>query len=300
VTVNGQAMSPDLRDGYAVLRREWRPRDTVAIDFSMPVRWVIAHEAVEDDRGRVAIERGPIVYCIEGADHNGSVLDVYLPEETTLTAEHRSDLLGGVTVLLGSAKAAFRRDDGTVASKPVPITMIPYYAWCHRGPNEMVVWIPKSQELAKVPPPPTTASTSRASASHCWPPDSVDALNDQVEPKNSNDHSIPRHTWWDHRGTAEWVQYDFREPASVSAVEVYWFDDTGRGHCRVPKSWHLLYRDGDRWRPVQHAGDRSVEKDRFNRLEFSPVTTDGLRIEVQLQPEVSGGILEWRVVEALP
>ncbi len=220
---------------------------------------------------------------------------MWLPDDFELTPEHRRNLLGGVTVLKGEALAAYRQEDGTVASRPKPITMIPYYSWCHRGANEMAVWIPRSPDLAVVPPLPTIAGTSRASASHTWQADSVEAVNDQIEPTNSSDHGVPRFTWWDHRGTAEWVQYDFARPTTVSSVEVYWFDDTGRGQCRVPQSWKLLYRDGDAWNPVEASAGFGTSKDGFVEVEFTPVETDALRIEVQLQPEVSGGILEWRV-----
>jgi hypothetical protein len=102
-------------------------------------------------------------------------------------------------------------------------------------------------------------------------------------------------TWWDRRGTTEWVQYGFPEPMMVGAVEVYWFDDTGRGHCRVPNSWRLLYRDGEAWTPVSNPSGYGVERDRFNKTRFDTVRTDGLRLEVRLQPTFSGGVLEWRV-----
>ena len=138
-------------------------------------------------------------------------------------------------------------------------------------------------------------SRSRASSSYCWPPDSVAAVNDQAEPADSNDHSIPRLTWWDHKGTAEWLQYDFDRPAKVEAVEVYWFDDSGRGGCRVPESWRLLYRDGEQWKPVETRDRLGVEKDRYNLVRFAPLTAAGLRIELQLQPQFSGGVLEWKV-----
>ncbi len=82
-------------------------------------------------------------------------------------------------------------------------------------------------------------------ASHIFGPDTLDALGDGLEPASSGDGSIPRFTWWDHRGTSEWVQYDFSPAAAVSAVSVYWFDDTGKGSCRVPKSWKLVYKDGE-------------------------------------------------------
>lgn len=295
LTVNGQPAELNLQDGYATLRRQWQPGDVVELDLPMPVHRVLAHENVVDDRGRAAIERGPIVYCVEGADHDGRVLNLVLPDDAQLTPEHRADLLGGVTVLRGQALAASRSEDGTVQTKPAPVTMIPYYAWCHRGANEMAVWLPQTVERAQLPPPPTIASNSRATSSHCWPPDSVAAVNDQAEPANSNDHSIPRLTWWDHKGTAEWLQYDFEKPTKVCAVEVYWFDDTGRGGCRVPESWRLLYQDGEQWKPVDTQDSFGVAKDRYNPVSFAPVTTGGLRIELQLQPKFSGGVLEWKV-----
>jgi len=85
------------------------------------------------------------------------------------------------------------------------------------------------------------------------------------------------------------------KPRKVSAVEVYWFDDTGVGQCRVPKSWRLEWHDGQTWKPVAPAGPYGVAKDKFNRVPFEPVTARQLRIVVTLQPEFSGGILEWRV-----
>ena len=293
--VNGKAGEANLVDGFAVLDRQWKPGDLVELDLPMPVRRVLANEQIEYDRGRVAIERGPLVYCVEGADHDGTVREMWLPEDAQLTPEYKSDLLGGVTVLKGQASAVYRKGDDTVASRPKPITMIPYYAWCHRGANEMTVWIPKSPNLAVAPPLPTIAGTSKATASHTWQSDHVAALNDQIEPKNSIDHDIPRFTWWDHRGTTEWVQYDFAQPTTVSRIDVYWFDDTGRGSCRVPQSWKLLYRDGDRWKPVETSSEFSTDKDRFIQLDFTPVKTEALRIDVQLQPGFSGGILEWQV-----
>lgn len=126
-------------------------------------------------------------------------------------------------------------------------------------------------------------------------PDDLDALNDGVFPDSSKDPSIPRFTWWNHTGTAEFVQYDFKDPAEVSSVEVYWFDDTGAGRCRVPQSWQVLYRDGDAWKPVEAEGTGGVEINRFNALAFKKIQTSGLRLAVRLQDGFSGGILEWRV-----
>jgi hypothetical protein len=293
--VNGQPVTPKMEAGYAVLDRQWQTGDRVELALPMPVRRVLASELVEPDRGRVALQRGPLVYCVEGADHDGKVLDLWIPDDAVFQLEHRSNLLGGVTVLQGDGQIAFRGEDGEVHSRPRRVTMIPYDAWCHRGPNEMAVWLPRSQDLAQAPPRPTLASTSNVSVSHCWHLDTATAINDRIEPKNSIDHEIPRLTWWDHRGGTEWAQYEFPALAQVDHTAVYWFDDTGRGQCRTPKTWSLWYRDGEAWKKVQPLGSYEVQRDQYNELRFQAVTTNTLRIEVELQEDFSAGILEWTV-----
>jgi hypothetical protein len=101
--------------------------------------------------------------------------------------------------------------------------------------------------------------------------------------------------WWPNKGTQEWVQYEFERPATVSAVEAYWFDDTGQGECRVPGSWQLFYRQGETWLPVKAGDPYGVEKDIFNRVKFRPVSTNALRLEVQCQKDWSAGLHEWKV-----
>lgn len=135
----------------------------------------------------------------------------------------------------------------------------------------------------------------KTSSSHCFQGDSTEAMADGMEPARSGDESIPRMTWWDHRGTAEWAQLDFDKPKKVSSVEVYWFDDAGKGECRVPKSWRLLYQDDLQWKPVLNSVSTAVTKDQWNRIRFQPIKATALRMEVQLQENFSGGILEWRV-----
>ena len=88
----------------------------------------------------------------------------------------------------------------------------------------------------------------------------------------------------------------FAKPATVSEAQVYWFDDTGQGSVRVPKSWRLLYRDGTTWKPVATTADAyGTAKDRYNAVRFKPVTTSALRLEVVMQPAVSAGVQEWKV-----
>lgn len=137
LSVNGTAHQAPLQSGYAVVGRTWKRGDVVALELPMPVRRVVADERVADDRGKVALERGPLVYCVEGADHGGTVLDLVLPDTAALTARTRADLFGGVTVIEGPATTR----DG----KPRTLTAIPYYAWSHRGAGEMAVWLPRTR-----------------------------------------------------------------------------------------------------------------------------------------------------------
>lgn len=295
IKVNGTDVAPlTVEKGYAVLQRAWQAGDIVELNLPMPIERVKAHPQVKDNIGRVALQRGPVVYCIEGVDNGGRVHHLSLPPDAPLAAEHRPDLLGGITVVKGRALA---HHADRPQPQPVDFMAIPYYAWDNRQAGPMIVWLPEDPKLAEPVPVPTIASRARVSASFAHARDSLEALNDQIEPRNSNDHGIPRMTWWDHRGTEEWVQYDFASPQRISEVQVYWFDDTGRGQCRVPQSWTLLYREGGQWKPAKavDADLPGVAKDRYNRLRFEPVETDALRIVVQLQKGMSGGILEWKV-----
>ena len=298
VQLNGRPIDAEVDDtGYVCIERTWQPGDVVQLNLAMPTCRIYAHEKIEADVGRVALARGPIVYCVEAVDHGGRIDHLILPPEAKLHAEYRVDLLGGVTVLHGKAAAKTIVDEaGRIETRPVDMLAIPYHAWDNRTGGPMAVWLPEDPVLARPVPRPTIASRATATASHYWPPDTIGAVNDQIVPPNSHDLSVPRHTWWDHKGTVEWIQYDFAEPTTVRGVEVYWFDDRQTGHCRVPQSWRVFARINGTWQPVDTPSEFGIELDRFNRTTFTPVKTTALRVEAQLRPDCSGGTLEWRVL----
>lgn len=135
LAVNGEtvAATPGT-DGYVQLKRTWKSGDIIELNLPMEPRRVLCHENVLANKGKVALMRGPVVYCLEGTDHPGTDLSkLTLPRDSELKAEHRPDLLGGVTVLTGNALDA----DG----KPVNLTAIPYHAWANREKGPMTVWI---------------------------------------------------------------------------------------------------------------------------------------------------------------
>jgi len=298
--LNGKAIdSTPGENGYLRISRKWRRGDTITLDMPMPIRRIAANPKVAANVGRVALQRGPVVYCLEAVDNGGSVRDIALPREAKLEARFEPDLLGGVTVLRGKALRRKPVEWGDVLYQPVPqseeisIVAVPYHAWDNREPGEMLVWLPETPALAEAKLPPTIAREGKPAASHMR--DSSRAINDGLSPSSSNDHSVPRFTWWDHKGTQEWVSLTFKKPQRISCVEVYWFDDTGRGGCRVPKSWEVQCLDGETWRPVTHASGYGTAKDTFNQVTFDPVETKGIRVVVQLQKGMSGGILELRL-----
>ncbi len=131
--VNGKPARIQLEDGYAVLDRRWKKGDVMQLVLPMPVRRVAAREQVEADRGRIALQRGPIVYCLEWPDNPGaSVRDAVLTDDEKLRAQFEPDLLNGVeTIQAGRLKA------------------IPYYAWANRGKGEMEVWISRATQYNK-------------------------------------------------------------------------------------------------------------------------------------------------------
>ncbi|HZW08473.1 MAG TPA: beta-L-arabinofuranosidase domain-containing protein [Phycisphaerales bacterium] len=144
-------------------------------------------------------------------------------------------------------------------------------------------------------PPQRARRLFDAAASHTNETDSVAAVADGLAPSGSDDQAVARHTFWPNLGTLEWLQAGFGGARRVASVSVYWYDDTGQGRCRVPASWRALYRAGDAWRPVATSDEYGVARDQFNTVTFEPVTTDALRLEVQLREGYSGGVLEWSV-----
>jgi DUF1680 family protein len=133
LTVNEEAVDFKMDQGYAVIDRKWEKGDAVRLTLPMPVRRVLAHEKVKEDVNKVALIRGPLTYCAEGADNGGKVLDLVIPDSVGFEAEFMPELLHGVTVIKASVTSRTGGKKKLVA--------IPYYAWSHRGPGEMAVWL---------------------------------------------------------------------------------------------------------------------------------------------------------------
>lgn len=269
----------------------------------MEVKRVKAHENVADNRGKLAIERGPIVYCLEGCDQaDSTIFDKFIPDGTEIAEKYEAELLNGVVTLSGKAK---KLTDGEVVE--VDFKAIPYCTWNNRGNHHMAVWIPESQDVAVATPKPTLASkatmyseptninsdapAATSNLQYAW------GYNDQWEPKSSDDTSKPYHYWWLRKGTDENVCYAFDQPQTVSSVDIYWLDfDHYDGNYRTPEKWALYYKDeNNRWMPVKTSDPFGVEKDKYNHVSFEPVSTTALKVAAKLRDGESGGVIEWKV-----
>lgn len=296
ISINDKNVEYTTEKGYAILTRSWSKGDKVVIELPMEVEKVLAHEKVADDKGRFALQKGPIVYCLEGPDNlENTVQNIVVNEKASIKEVHKNEKLNGITVLSANGSSTSRQLNTDVLLKhDQEVQAIPYYAWNNRGAGEMEVWIPFVESAARPKPAPTIASKSSVSSSlsnvrmH-------KALNDQYEPQNSNDHAALYLHWWPKKATTEWVQYDFDQEYTVSESSVYWFDDAPFGGCRIPASWKLFYKDGDNWVPVNNTTAYTVSKDKYDTIKFAPVKTKALKIEVRLPDDFATGMHEWIV-----
>ncbi len=326
--LNGKKLNATPLPGrYLKLDREWQSGDVVELRLPMEIRL----RTWERNRHTVSVDRGPLTYSLEIKEkyvrHGGTdpwpAWNIFpdSPWNYGLALDARQPANS-----FKVQKRAWPADDQPFGVNASPIALrakgrrIPQWQLDQNGLVREVLESPvrSTERVENITLVPMGAARLRISAfpvigqgpsaadwpfpkiapvraSHCHDNDTVDAIVDGIVPGRSGDTSIPRFTWWDHRGTQEWLEWTLPAARRVSQVEVYWFDDTGAGQCRAPASWRLLYRQGGKWVPVFGASGFGVALDRFNTTSFEPVTTDALRIEVTLREGFSGGVLEARV-----
>ncbi|HEX2972279.1 MAG TPA: beta-L-arabinofuranosidase domain-containing protein [Tepidisphaeraceae bacterium] len=316
---------------YLRIDRTWKTGDVITLRLPMNVKlrtWAKNHSAV-------SVDYGPLTFSLKiGEKWVTSGGKPGWPEQEVFPTTPWNY---GLVLDEKNAAASFRviRNPAALPAQPftpeaAPLEIraqarkIPQWKLDHLGlvgllqespayttePIETITLIPMGAARLRIAAFPTASDSPKATtwqvpvappkgpeASHCFGGDTTAAVNDGQLPKRSNDRSIPRFTWWDHKGTTEWIQYEFDKPRTIKGAEVYWFDDTGTGYCRVPQSWRLLYKAGDEWKPMTSATAYGTARDQFNKATFDAIETTAIRLEVKLQPEYSGGILEWRLID---
>ena len=294
VKVNGEAVTSALEQGYFTIERKWKKGDRVELQLDMEVRTVKANGKVEADRGRMAVERGPIVYCAEWPDNSFNVLSLLMNQHPQFEVVERPDLLYGLNQIKTPVQTLEYDEQGRLVVKDQELTLIPYYAWAHRGPGNMAVWLPSEVRATRPVAIPTLASKSQVSASH--PAKSLTAITDGLVPADENDRTIPYYHWWPKEGTTEWIVYEFPEKTEVSSSTVYWYDDAPWGSCRLPRSWKVYYKnEAGEWTPVPEADAYPVSKGNPNTVHFAPVGTSAVKLEVVLPEKYAAGMYEWEI-----
>jgi hypothetical protein len=328
VEINGRDIALAAEPlSYVRIQRSWSPGDTLSLRLPMALgvrTWTKNHNAV-------SVDYGPLSFSLKIGQRWARFLgtDEWPGWEVFPTTPWNYGLVLDEKAPAGSFE--LMRSTSPLPPQPftpesVPIELrakarrIPNWTLNGRGligalqpspvrsdePLETVALIPMGAARLRVSAFPTIGTGPkahdwveppdfRASASYSPAPEAVDALSNGSKPARSNDQKVPRFAWWPHAGSMEWVQYEFTPPRKVSAVEVYWFDDRPSGGCSVPASWRVLYQDGQAWKPVEGASGYGTKPDQFNRTTFRRVQTRALRLEVQLQQDRSGGILQWKV-----
>ena len=302
ITVNGNAVNGKLTDdGYFTIDRKWKKGDVVRVHFDMDPRTVRANNNVEADRGFVAIERGPIVYCAEWPDNDFDIMGALVNQSPKMTVEdgtlHAKDKKVAdyyIKVIKTDAQLLSFDKQGRLNTKDVKLSLIPYYAWCHRGSGKMRVWLSQDLSSSRPEQPATLASLSKVTAS--TPAASLSAVNDRLVPKDGTDRSMPYYHWWPKQGVTEWIAYEFPEASTVQSSTVYWYDDGPWGGCRVPKAWRIFFKnDNGEWQSVSGADKYPTTKGTACTVNFEPVKTKAIKIEIDLPSENSAGLFEWSV-----
>ena len=310
VLVNGKKADAQLeKDGYYTINRTWKKGDVVRIHFDMDVRTVRANNKVVADRGLIAVERGPLVYCAEWPDNNFDIMGMLVnqspafatgekPMSAFIPADRQKQLTlfktQDITTLSTNAQLLAYDKQGRLTTQDERLTLIPYFAWCHRGSGNMKVWMPQDVRATRPATPPSLASQATIASS--TPSASMKSIADGLVPADENDRSMPYFHWWPKQGTTEWITYSFQEPKQVSSATVYWYDDQPWGGCKIPESWNIEYQDAQgQWQPVADADCYPVKKGQACTVHFAPVKTKVLRLNVKQPEKFSCGLFEWSV-----
>jgi DUF1680 family protein len=149
--LNGKVVPFTKENGYLTITRTWEKGDQLHYSLPMEVRKLVARHEVTANENRIAIQRGPLVYCVEGADNNGKAWNLLIPENATFTVFQHLVLDEKVMAVQAEMRVMTGSEDGsTLQAETKKITAIPYYTWANRGQNEMQVWLPTKIQEVKI------------------------------------------------------------------------------------------------------------------------------------------------------
>ena len=297
VRVNGEAVSASLNKGFATIERTWSEGDVVDLNLPMPVRYSKAIDQVEANRDRIAITRGPLVYCAEQADNPAAsrtderadiVQRFFIPEPAD-PAEIETDVVdeGLLKDVVRVSVPAMEVTDDSVT--PSTLKLIPYYAWNNRGEESMIVWLPRKESMARrhmISNQLSSAAYGRVEATHTHEGDAVAAVVDGCVPDTSDDQNQPRWTGLPFKNRGQNILFHFNRPRTVGSIAIYWYEETeGEGEkVRLPRNWWVEYRvDNGEWTRMKTyiTDDYGLERDKFNVVRpTAPLECDAISIRI--------------------
>ncbi len=295
LTVNGKAVESSVEKGFVSLSATWTDGDIIELNLPMPLRYSVCDPQVTANCDRIAVSRGPLVYCAEETDNQGLVQRFVLPEALSTGAASYENFTEGK--LNGMVKATIPVEEVSEDSLQIStMTLVPYFAWNNRGNGSMNVWFPRTKALAEAAL--AEASFDREKygkvvASSCGDGDSVEALTDGRKPQNARDTTLPR---WSSAPQVEGphtVTLKFPNTQKVESLGVYWAEDGG--DLAVPEAWTMEALVDGSWKPFKlYVTDFfGVDKDMYVVVHPSEdLICAGLRLTITPEPGKSVGLLD--------
>jgi len=299
VKVNDIKVYSEIINGFATIDRIWQRGDKVELNLSMPMRFNQAIDKVAANRNRIALTRGPLVYCAEQVDNgNEKVQRFFIPRpcdsEQVKIDIIQNGLLKGIPIASVPAREVVNG-----ASRAAVTMMIPYYAWNNRGEDSMIIWIPRNEELAAksmISNLLTQSQYGKVLATHSHEGDTIAAVVDGILPKKSSDQTCPRWTSLPFKNRRQDILFEFAKTKSVESISVYWCENAKDGKVKLPRGWWVDYKtdDGEWKRMEKYVTDfYGLKRDTFNYVRPAAVLTcDAIRISVLPQVGHCMGIHE--------
>lgn len=291
--VNGKKVNAIPDKGFVSISQKWKKGDKVELKLPMPVRYSRAISEVKADNGRIAVTRGPLVYCAEGVDNEASLNRYFISGYSNgINVNYsQSGKLKNIETI--SLPAEYINVDGTTNKSR--LNLVPYYAWNNRGVSQMNVWFPESENIARENISEISLLLKDIKASHTNDGEDVNTIVDGKYPKSSSDTRVQRWTSWSQKGKEQTIDFTFENPTDIKAFSVYWYDDNGG--VQMPVAWNMEYKDDNgAWKsfPLYSTDSYSLIKDQFNLVhsDGDSFVVKVLRLNMTPKADSAIGILQ--------
>ncbi|MCT4646675.1 MAG: glycoside hydrolase family 127 protein [Carboxylicivirga sp.] len=297
IKVNGKAIDTKLDKGFVSINRKWKKNDKVTLDIPMPVRLNTCIHEVEANRGRLALTRGPLVYCAEEVDNNGVVQRLLIDDSSINNSKLSTIETGKLKGITQVTINGLEVKDGKTS--PANVVLTPYYAWDNRGTGSMVTWIPTEQHLAEEAMFESGESRfGKVVASHTNEDSDIHAISSGTIPESSSDITLANWNSLPQKGKDQWIELNLKTKTKLRSVSVYWHDNNST--IKVPKEWSIDYFKAGEWHefPLYITDSYSTFKDKYNMVHpAQDLVVRKIRINMKAKTEASVGILDVLIEE---